>query len=228
MLKLSDTQWKKARGMGLLSNAGKADNINTKYPEFATYVPDGQPHIYWLCMEDYGGDWDFKDVMTEVTDNGDGTTTLRCISGFTKTPSSLMDRLTGKVLFDTGSDQWTFSPDRTITLGGVAMDASYGMNEYALDKVDTDGKLIRGVGGAGGKILVMDYLRLEAKTTDDWTDEFFDPDKTGVPRFARHFGMANVLFSDGSVRPMRPNNPEQPEEDINPFTLTAARKWWMP
>jgi prepilin-type N-terminal cleavage/methylation domain-containing protein len=52
MLKLSDTQWKKARGMGLLSNDRISVNINTKYPEFATYVPDGTPDVYWLCLED--------------------------------------------------------------------------------------------------------------------------------------------------------------------------------
>jgi len=138
-----------------------------------------------------------------------------------------MNKITGEEYYKTGSGQgggqYNFSPARTVTLdvGGVGMDASYGMNEYAIDKVDTDGKLIRGVGGAGGKILVLDYLRLEAKTTDIWTDKFFDPDKSGVPLFARHFGMANVLFSDGSVQPERP-------ADINPIAPTTALKWWEP
>jgi len=223
MLKLSVTQYNKARSMNLLSNADAADNINTNYPEFTTYVPDGTPDVYWLCMEDHGGDNDFKDVMTQVTVNEvAGEVKLECISGYTIwTENALMDKLTGEVLFTIGSNNWDFSPDRTITLEGVAMDASYGMNEYAIDKVDRQGKPIRGVGGAGGKILVMDYLKLEAKTTDVWTDEPWAPDRDGVPVFARHFGMANILFSDGSVQPVQP-------DDINPLAPTTAMKWWMP
>ena len=229
MLKLSVTQYNTARGMNLLSNAGEADNINTLHPEFTTYVPDGTPDIYWLCMEDHGGDNDFKDVMTQVTVNEvAGKVKLDCISGYTIwTENALMDKLTGEVLFTTGSNNWDFSPDRTITLEGVAMDASYGMNEYAIDKV-TQGKLIRGVGGAGGKILVMDYLKLEAKTTDVWADEKWDPDRDGVPVFARHFGQANVLFSDGSVRPVRVDTKAPPPEDINPITESVRMKWWKP
>jgi prepilin-type processing-associated H-X9-DG protein len=223
MLKLSVTQYNTARNMNLLSNAGEADNINTLHPEFTTYVPDGTPDIYWLCMEDHGGDNDFKDVMTQVTVNEvAGEVKLECIAGYTIwTENALMDKLTGEVLFTTGSNNWDFSPDRTITLEGVAMDASYGMNEYAIDKV-MDGKLIRGgVGGAGGKILVMDYSRIVASPNDYWTDKVFDPAKSGVPLFARHFGQANVLFSDGSVQPERP-------DDLNPIAPTAAMKWWMP
>jgi len=224
MLKLSATQWNTARGMGLLSNAGAADRINTNHPEFATYVPDGQPYLYWLCMEDYGGDWDFKDVMTRVTDNRDGTVTLECIGcpGDVQR-NTLMRKDPVEEIFRIGGDQMDFNSARTVILdvGGLAAETSYGMNEYAIDKV-TNGKLIRrGVGGAGGKILVMDYSRLEAKTTDLWTDLFFDPAQSGVPLFARHFGQANVLFSDGSVRPERP-------ADINPIAPTAAMKWWMP
>jgi len=233
MLKLSVTQYDKAQSRGFLNNNDSANNIDTKPEgqEFTTYVPDGTPDIYWLCMEDYGGDQDFKDVMTKVTYNErDGTVKLECISGTTGHTNQLMDKLTGKVLFNTGSNQWNPSPDRTkiLDVGGVGMDASYGMNEYAIDKVNTGGNLIRGVGGAGGKILVMDYPRLEAKTTDIWTDKFFDPAKSGVPSFARHFGMANILFSDGSVHPERVNTKDPPPEDINPIAPTTAMKWWMP
>ena len=221
MLKLSVTQYNKARGMNLLGNDGAANNINTNHPEFNTYVPDGQPDVYWLCMEDYGGDQDFKDAMTRVTDNGDGTTTVESISGGTGHTNSLMDKLTGEVIFNTGSNQWSFSPGRTIEMEtGRGVESDYGMNEYAIDKV-VSGNLIRGVGGAGGKVLVMDYPFLVAKTTDIWTDKVFDPDQKGQPLFARHFGMANILFSDGSVHPERP-------EDIDLFEPTKAMKWWMP
>ena len=226
MLKLSVTQYDTARGMGLLSNAGAADNLTTNHPEFATYVPDSNPYVYWLCMEDYGGDWDFKDVMTRVTDNRDGTVTLECIGcpGDVQR-NTLMRKDPVEEIFRIGGNQMEFNSARTVTLdvgGAGAWASSYGMNEYAIDKLDAFGKLIRsGVGGAGGKILVMDYLKLEAKTTDLWTDSFFVPAQSGVPIFARHFGQANVLFSDGSVQPERPAN-------IDPIAPTVARKWWMP
>jgi len=122
------------------------------------------------------------------------------------------------------SNSTQFSTARTVNLqvgGSGAWATSYGMNEYAIDKI-TAGKLVRsGVGGAGGKILVMDYLRLEAKTTDLWAGSFFDPAQSGVPIFARHFGQANVLLSDGSVQPERP-------VDLDPIAPTAAKKWWEP
>jgi prepilin-type processing-associated H-X9-DG protein len=165
--------------------------------------------------------------MTRVTDNRDGMVTLECIGcpGDVQR-NTLMRKDPVEEIFRIGGDQMEFNPARTVALdvgGAGAWASSYGMNEYAIDKI-TAGKLVRGgVGGAGGKILVLDYLRLEAKTTDLWADTFFDPSTppSGVPIFARHFGMANVLFSDGSVRPERP-------EDINPIAPTVARKWWEP
>ena len=231
MLKLSDTQWNTARSLGLFVWP-TGQYILTNYPEYGAYVPDGQPHIYWLCMEDHPGspaDADFKDVMTRVTyDKSAGTVKLECISGGTAYTDHLMDKETGEVLFLASSynANFNFSPAKTVTLdvGGVTAEpTSYGMNEYAIDKFTADGKLIRrGVGGAGGKILVLDYSRPVAYPDKDlWTDEVFNPDKSDVPRFARHFGMANVLFSDGSVRPERP-------ADINPFAPTVAMKWWEP
>jgi len=225
MLKLSDTQWNTARGIGFLANGGAADYITTKHPEFNTYVPDGNPNVYWLCMEDHGGDQDFKDVMTRVTDNRDGTVKLECISGETGHTNILMNKNPVEEIFHTGSNQWDFSTARTkiLNVGGAgAWASSYGMNEYAIDKLDAFGKLIRsGVGGAGGKILVMDYPKLEAKTTDLWAGLFFAPAQSGVPIFARHFGQANVLLSDGSVQPERP-------VDLDPIAPTAAKKWWEP
>jgi len=229
MLKLSDTQYNKARGLGFLSrDSALGLNLTTTYPEFATFVPDDTPNVYWLLLED-GGAWDYDDVVTKVTNNSDGTITLECVAGWTGGTSYLMDKLTGEVLATCKGLPVPYKGPFVLGVAGVSASSSYGMNEYALDKV-TDGNLIRGVGGAGGKILIMDYPRLEAKTTDIWTDKFFDPSTppSGVPSFARHFGMANILFSDGSVRPERVNTKDPPPEDINPFTPTVARKWWEP
>ena len=229
MLKLSVTQYNKIVSMGLLVNDGAAANIKTRFPEFATFVPDGTPDVYWLFLED-GGGWDYNDVMTRVTNNSDGTITVECVAGWTGGMSYLMDKLTGETLATCKGLPVSYKGPFVLGVGTMSASTSYGMNEYALDKVDTNGKLIRGVGGTGGKILVMDYLRLEAKATDIWTDQFFDPSTppSGVPVFARHFGQANILFSDGSVRPVRVNTKDPPPEDINPIAPTTALKWWMP
>ena len=153
---------------------------------------------------------------------------LESISGGTGYEDHLMDITGGKPgepLFKASSynPNLNFHPMRTETLyvGGLS-ETSYGMNEYAIAQLDTLGNLVRrSVGGAGGKILVLDYARPVASPDDIWTDKVFDPDQKGQPRFARHFGMANILFSDGSVRAERP-------EDIDPIAPTAAMKWWMP
>jgi len=210
MLKLSDTQWNTARSMNLLGNLDDANNITTRHPEFNTYVPDGNPYRYWLCMEDHGGDQDFKDVMTRVTDNGNGTITVECISGFTTNTNSLMDKLTGAVLFDTGSNQWNFSASRTVVLDVGGASTSYGMNEYGRD-----------VRGGGKKILVMDYHRYLACPTDLWNDEKADPDGDGKPSFARHFGQINILWLDGSVQAEWPTV-------IDPVTPSVAAQYWKP
>jgi prepilin-type N-terminal cleavage/methylation domain-containing protein/prepilin-type processing-associated H-X9-DG protein len=227
MLKLSDTQYNKARGLGFLSSDHALGlDLKTTYPEFATFVPDNTPDVYWLLLED-GGAWDYDDVVTTVTINSDGTITLECVAGWTGGTSYLMDKLTGEVLATCKGLPVPYKGPFVLGVAGVSASSSYGMNEYALDKV-AGGHFISGVGGAGGKILVLDYPRLEAKTTDIWTDKFFDPSKSGVPSFARHFGMANILFSDGSVRAERVDTKDPPPENINPIAPTTAMKWWMP
>ena len=174
LLKLSVTQYNKIVSLGLLVNDGAAANIKTRFPEFATFAPDDTPNVYWLFLED-GGGWDYNDVQTRVTNNSDGTITVECVSGFTAGTSYLMDKLTGEVLATCRGLPMPYKGPFVLGVAGVSASSSYGMNEYAMDKVDTGGNLIRGVGGAGGKILVMDYPFLVAKTTDLWTDKFFDP-----------------------------------------------------
>jgi len=227
ILKLSQTQFNEARTKdGLFLKYVKEFDPTTDYPEYSYYVPDGQPDIYWLCMEDVpgGSGGNFSDLMIKVTcDENEESVLLECITAGTNCWNTIVDKETGEVLIRMkhGGADWT--PKPYTLLGVTGEPTSYGMNEYAIDKYTVDMKFVRrGVGGAGGKILILDYSRPVAyPDKDDWTDEVFDPNQGGKPRFARHFGMANVLFSDGSVRPERP-------EDIDPMAPTAAMKWWMP
>ena len=72
-----------------------------------------------------------------------------------------------------------------------------------------------------GKIALMDYHRYLAHRTDVWTDPEIDPNRDGVPRFARHWGQVNVLLTDGAVMAMDP-------EEINPSRPAAQLRFWSP
>jgi len=201
VLKLSQTQYNNLTSLGYIVER------KTVPPELrVTYVPDSNPNLYWYCSEDWHEpqtDYDFEDIRVKVVNDGKGKVTMEFFKGVGYA-AQLCDE-EGKILVDPVTTGATYTYEANA-------EASYGMNMNA-----------RTVGGAGGKILVLDYLLLVASTTDLWTDKFFDPSTppSGVPRFARHFGQANVLFSDGSVHPERP-------ADIDPFTPTVAKKWWEP
>ena len=231
MLKLSDTQYQAIRAE---NDAYLKGEWNLRDKVDCNFQPDGNPDVAWYCLEDHpfgifdSCDYNFSDALAKVTYNRDDTITIEmtCLieRGF---QDYLMDKNTGEQLAVIPDSRHGGTTPTIVTLqsggGYEAAETSYGMNEYAIDKV-TAGKFIRGgVGGAGGKILVMDYSRIVAspEPPDDWTTEVFDPAQSGEPIFARHFGLANVLFSDGSVRPERP-------ADIDPMAPTAAMKWWMP
>ena len=206
--KLSVTQW---------NDAGIRDR---KLYDVPPYAPDGKPEYYFI-MEDWHdvsrSDYDY-DISIKVTENDDGTTTLVFKQHGTGATYQVINPDSLEMIKnDSGTPMTKAQMDGgaqgTVTLDTIRPgETDYGMNKYARD-----------VGGAGGKILVMDYSRYVAEPDkpDDWTDKVFDPDQNKVPRFARHFGQANILFSDGSVHPERP-------EDIDPIAPTTAMKWWEP
>jgi len=202
VLKLSQTQYDNLKSQGYI-----VERKTVPQELRVTYVPDSNPNLFWYCSEDWhepATDYDFEDIRVKVVNDGKGKVTMEFFKGVGYA-AQLCDE-GGKILVENVTTGATYPYEANA-------EASYGMNMYA-----------RGVGGAGGKILVMDYLLLVASPENDhWNDTFFDPSTppSGVPRFARHFGQANVLFSDGSVRPERP-------EDIDPFTETLRMKWWKP
>ena len=204
VLKMSDTQWHDARSKGYLSEP--ADFLRTLYPACCTYQPDSNPNVYWLCLEDHGGDWDFKDVMVQVTVTGENTVSLWAISVST----GYMDYVVKKAgsmgaeqdfqVHDTSGLTFTFTIPGIGGAGGG--DTNYGMNTNAGTARDSNGNYVSSPTGAtdpNGKILAMDYDRYTIRGDDLWTDTDFHPTTTGLPGFARHQGMVNVLFTDGGV-----------------------------
>jgi len=200
VLKLSQTQYDDLKSQGYI-----VERKTVPQALRVAYVPDSNPNLYWYCSEDWHEpqtDYDFEDIRVKVVNDGKGKVTMEFFKGV---------GYTAHIYNEEGKDLL----GKPVTTGATYTyeanaEASYGMNMNA-----------RTVGGAGGKILVMDYLLLVASTTDNWKDLFFDPAKSGVPLFARHFGMANILFSDGSVHPERP-------DAIDPITATVAKQWWEP
>ncbi len=211
MVKLNEAQYNQARGMGWFGNhnsggpdpcghgANHFDRVRDQWP----YADDGTG-IYWLCMEDYGGDQDFKDVMTRVVDNRDGTTTLEMISGFTGHTNTLRWKSDDSEIAYIGSNTHTAIE---IVLPTGEVKNSYGMNFNVQDIIHD-----------GSKVLVMDYDWIVAKTTHDWAREESSP---GVPTFARHMGKMNVLFAGEEVRLLNP-------EDVNPADAFNQNALWLP
>jgi prepilin-type processing-associated H-X9-DG protein len=75
-----------------------------------------------------------------------------------------------------------------------------------------------------GRIALLDYPIHVADSTDNWSDSSV-VDLDGVPVFARHGRgperKINVLFTDGSVQAMRP-------EEIDPLLPSTEWKYWLP
>jgi len=201
MVKLNQTQFDDARAKGLLGNGNESNNFPRNQWK---YIDDGTG-VYWLCMEDYGGDWDFKDVMCRVSDEGDGTTKLHMISGFTGHRNSLMSKVDGSEIVHIGSNQ-TQGKDHSVETGSTK--TSYGMNAQVADILSNSSRM-----------LVMDYSWIVARSSHDWSRQ--DGEVKGVPVFARHMGKINVLLTGQEVVTLRP-------EELDPGNFVNLTSLWMP
>ncbi len=197
--KLSQTQHDAARAAGLLSGAESANG----WVPWA-YVPDENPHIYWLCYEDLrGGDRDFKDIMLKITETG-GTSTISFWRGGTTGLSGNMVSFELGVVRSFGS--WGNNNDLVLDTsiesypfltGGAT---TYGMNTNAAR-----------VMGVTGKILAVDFDMVVVDTdAGAWAAN---------PIFARHGEKMNAVYMDGSVRLKQP-------DDIDPAADTVADRYW--
>jgi|GEM_PF-1445258 len=203
VVKLSDKNFKKAKAEGWLGNSNASNYMpRDKYEDGS----EETSNPYWLCLEDHGGDQDFKDVMVEVTITGSGYL-LKVQCGFTGHQNWIVSNPDHEVIQRTPSNSLPGVLEPIpIAAGGVI--ASYGMNVMMPElKIP-------------GAIMVMDYHWLIASPTDLWS-ECPDPENGSIPVFARHKGRANVVFMDGSVRMMDP-------DDIDPDNVKVAKTYWMP
>jgi len=215
-VKLSDSQWQRARDQGLLSNAGSANHFRDKWDE--EFKPDSSGDV-WYCFED-AGDWDFKDLMVKVHDNGDGTFSLSCYSGYTifintivslpgKEPLQPVRSGTDNLQLTVGEaqeeDEGTTGGYESVTSAYQASTTAdksetfmtnYGLNAQSAITQENS----RYLSDEPGRILLLDYYKPLAVASDglDW------PSPGVTPPFARHQGYVNVLFTDGAVKAMEP------------------------
>ena len=199
MCKLSNTQY---------VEAGFVDGKRRFNPP--PYQADSNPDVFWFCMEDWhcagqSGDFDW-DLHIRVTDNCDGTVTLLLKQMGTGYQFELIDLVKNEVVMV--KSQMTGVPpgaEYTVIVGGQGL-TSYGINGA-----------VGSIRHSGGKIMVIEYPWLIARSTHDWGD--YESDIPGIPIFARHRGKINVLFVDGSVKLMRP-------DDINPADPDTEAVYW--
>ncbi|MFO8011972.1 MAG: type II secretion system protein [Phycisphaerae bacterium] len=239
-VKLSPSQYQRAKSQGLLGNADASNHFRDKWDE--GYSPEGSGEDVWYCFEDYGGDWDFKDVMVKVHDNGDGTFNMSLNSGHTGHTNSIVDvpdhRHLASVPANTnaamlnvgeveeekeqavGGFESVANPYGGTKIGGEAtltFMTNYGLNaQSAITKKNS-----RYLADEPGRILLMDYYKPLALASDLWSGTDLDPNQDGVPIFARHNHRVNVLFTDGAVKTLHP-------DEINPAVPALQLQYWGP
>jgi len=210
--KLSQTQFDV-----FLSTPGHGKGYN-----YTGYKPDSNPGVYYYMLEDNawrgGGDMDFWDVNYKVETDGINIT-ITVVPGFTVYIHNLTHGTgPGKKILIADTMR---KKGQTVEIPGKGI-ATYGINTVA-DQMEP---------GEGGKILLMDYDFVTAagsrydetgnrakQLNERWRPDPNDP--TGPLKFARHMRKCNVLFTDGSVRLMHP-------DDIHPNIPDNCAKYWDP
>jgi len=165
------------------------------------YIEGPDPYTYWFAFEDQGwkadgGDKDYWDLnlKIEYTDSAIKITSMPLPVGYNFN-LCMGEGPAKQFLIEDVKNK----PATTVEIEGGIGSSSYGMNSMANE--------IR----ATKKLLVLDYETIKAKGSDDepelWDDWWnsekrFPLEASGLPRFARHFNKANVLFADGTVKLM--------------------------
>jgi len=237
---LSPSQYAKARSQGLLGNSDSSNNFHDKWGE--GYHADGGGDEYWFCFEDYGGDWDYKDVMVKVMDNGDGTFNLSLnagSTGHTNTIVSVPDHEhLASVPANTNNEMLNVGEveeEKEQAVGGFESVANpYGGTSMGSDSaltfvtnygLNAQSAIFKGnsryLSDEPGRVLLLDYYKPLALASDAWTGTDLDPNQDGVPIFARHGHRINVLFTDGAVKTLHP-------DEINPAAPSLQMQYWGP
>jgi len=238
VLKFSEEQYQEALSLGYIVERKSILTYD------CTYKPGANPHIYWLMYEDHGDDYDYEDCMIKVTEESNGSVHLLINCGTFGHTNNLISKTDGHILLHLPSGakgmQWTFKAtedggvtttpwDGTLSSEGSSASwvgsaaTNYGMNGSGLKTaaINAPPRLTY----SPGRIAMLDYPIHVADSSDNWSHLSVDLDGNGVPDFARHGRGSekkiNVLFTDGSVQAMRP-------EEIDPLLPSTEKKYWLP
>ena len=114
VVKLSDANYQRARADGWLSGDGRNNFPRRNYEDGSEQTANP----YWLCYEDHGGDWDFKDVMIKVTLIGNGAL-LELSAGFTGHRNYLVDMEDNVLAYIPSNTDLGELPPISITFGSL-------------------------------------------------------------------------------------------------------------
>ena len=145
-----------------------------------------------------GSDKDYDDIVLKVDIDDNNRAKVTVVKKAAAYKSDLIDGVTGQAILKDMGGAAGAGTSATVPVGV----ASYGMNP-SVNKVHKK--------GSAGKILAMDFYQTEANYNTSWTSQY-DP-KTKLYKFVRHSQRVNVLWADGSVRPLG-------QIEFNPQVLT--------
>jgi len=184
---------------------------------------------------------DYNDAVIVLKDNGDGTTSITLSpagdgSHHAAGGSALVDVTTGKVIWDHMYRAGGIQPGTTIVVNGrlpaisdlgnpdtsgtggtSSVPTSLVVAHYGLNRA------INSIMGKGDKVVGMDYLVDMVDPTSQgevWNGTGWYNDN-GILKFVRHGQNVNILYGDGSVKPMHLITPAEVKA-IDPSAT------WMP
>jgi len=150
----------------------------------------GKTFELWIDDQDINGsasDKDFNDIVVKVEILSNTEARVSVVSKSAGFTFDLIDSVNNKVLMNDLGGASKAGTARTASVGA----ASYGMNPSV--------NLINKKGSAD-KILALDFYMTEANYKTSWTSQY--DTKTKLYKFVRHNQKLNVLWADGSVRPL--------------------------
>jgi len=167
--------------------------------ELPQYEPGSNPDVYYMLINDEGsagGDADYEDLIFKVENESDGTVTMTMEHlGYTVFTHDLYGPLLEvKDIGKTANGEYLFESHGPI---------SYGMTSLANRR-----------GFATRTVLALDFKKDVIhpnmdEPSEEW-DEFNAP---------RHLGECNIVFAEGSVEGMRP-------DEISMGDPTIREKYW--
>jgi prepilin-type N-terminal cleavage/methylation domain-containing protein len=181
------------------SRLQKAGNV---YGTGSGHQVDVSPPNFVIEIEDLG-DNNWTDSVITMMPQPDGSIQMQFYHG-TNWVHDLVDQ-DGNVLIAgimTGSSIVYVPKD-----GPASATGSYGVNAYAE---------FFGQTSDGGKILLVEYSKLVANVFGASSTDFWPRDSA-----ARHKGVLNALFKDGSVRALEQFDPD-------PRVSASYRQYWLP